>query len=188
MSGVSPVRRLNGIGPQPDRGGVAIEDIPDYDILLSVLDRNADPVRDELVPGNDRLPAVSTPEPVIRAFDAIGDELIATERGLHAVGGGEAEIVAEKQVVVRAARPGVHRRLSRPQKEPVATMGRGVIRNNVAGALRIDEQSGRVLPAAIEAVAVPSNVVVDVVMQNAIAIGAIQSDADAGVERNGVVP
>ena len=132
MLGVSPVGWLDRVGPQPNSGRVELELVARDHVILAVLDRHARAVAVEIVPQDFRLVAIASPHTVLTPPRTIGDDLVAAERGLHAVRGRVADIVPVQEIVVRPARAGVHRRLSRPQEDPVAAVRHRVERDHVA--------------------------------------------------------
>lgn len=93
-----------------------------------------------------------------------------------------------EKVVVGAAGSGVHRALASPEKDPVATVRHGVVRDDVARALLVHEKVGRVLPATVECVAVTAHVVVHPVVHDRVTTRPVQADADSRVERECIVP
>ena len=100
-----------------------------------MLDRNTDAIVHEAIADHRRLVAVPAPEPVRVAFHSIADELIAAEGGFHAVGGREAEVIHEKEIVVRPALARVHRFLTGPEKQAVAAVRHGIVGHDVVQAL-----------------------------------------------------
>src|SRR5439155_22621333 len=119
---------------------------------------------------------------------SIVDEFVATERCLDSVRRREAAIVAVKKIVVGAAGAGVHRALSRPEKDSVAAVGHRVVGDDILRALLVDQKIGGVLTASIKSFAVSAHVVIDVVVHDLVAIRSVQADAESGIEREVVVP
>src|SRR5439155_8543776 len=166
--GIAPVRRLDRIGPQPDRRGVVVEAVSRNHIVLAVLDRDPGAVAAEVVRGDTGLEAVAAPHAIFAPPQAVAGDGVAAERRLDAVGGGVADVVAGEDVVVGAAAAGVHRGLTGPQEDAVAAVGEGVVGDDVAAALLIDQQSRRVLAARVHAVAVAADVVVDAIAEEGV--------------------
>src|SRR5207247_4762017 len=89
---------------------------------LSKYDSHAAAVAPEIVPDHFGLEAVAAPHAVLAAPGAVRDDLVAAEGGLDAVRRRIADVVAVEEVVVRATRPRVHRRLARPQENAVTAV------------------------------------------------------------------
>ena len=66
-------------------------------------------------------------------------------------------------------------------------MRQRVERHHVARALLEQQQIGRVLAARINAMAVAADVIVELIVNDRVVRGAIEPDAEPGVEREGVV-
>src|SRR6266508_3820663 len=111
---------------------IVIEAVAGDRVVLPVLDRHAGAVSLEVVGPYLGFVAVAAPHAVLAAPRAVCDDLVAAERDLDAVRGRVTDVVAVKQVVVRPARPRIHRRLARPEKDAVATMRHGVERDDAA--------------------------------------------------------
>ena len=124
---------------------------------------------------------------MIAALNAIGQEVIATEGGFHAVGGCETEIVRIKQIVVHPAHASVHGGLSSPDEQTVAAVRDRIERYHIAQTLLKHQEAGRILSSAIEAVTVATHVVVHAIADNGIGAGAIHADPQSGIEREVVV-
>ena len=132
MLRIAPVGRLDRIGPQPNRRGVAIEPVVGDDIVLPVLDGDAGVVSAKIVPHDFGLVGIAAPHAVLAAPGAVRDDLVAAERCLDAVRRRITHVVAVEQVVVRPAGPRVHRRLSGPEKDAIAAVRQRVERDDVA--------------------------------------------------------
>ena len=157
-------------------------------IVLAVLDRDAGAVAVEVVRVDARREAVAAPHAVFAPPQAVAGDGVAAEGRLDAVGGGVADVVAGKDVVVGAAAAGVHRGLAGPEEHAVAAVGERVVGDDVAAALLVDQQSRRVLAARVHAVAVAADVVVHAIVEDGVVAGSIQADPQAGIEREIVVP
>ena len=153
-----------------------------------MLDRYSDMVVDETIPEDGGAEAVAAPDPVFGSLDVIADERVAAESRLDSICRGEAEVVAVEKIVVGAALAGVHSALAGPQKNAVAAVGHRVVGDDVLVALLVDQQVRGVLPAPIKPFAVAAHVVIGAVVHDGVAARPVETYADAGVEREVVVP
>src|ERR1035437_3606896 len=124
MPGIPPVTGLHLVAPKTNRGAVALETVRGDLVVLPMLDRDPDAIPHQTVPHDSRLVAVPAPQSVVAPLRAVPHECVATERRLHPVGGCKTEVVAEEEIVVRAALARVHRALPRPEEQPVAAVRR----------------------------------------------------------------
>ncbi len=188
MLGISPIGRLDRISPDAHSGRIVGEYVGDDHVVLPVLDGDSRAVVEKPVADDPRAEAVPAPHPVLASLDVITNEDVAAERRLDSVCWGEAEIVHVKKIVVGSALSGVHRALSGPQEHSVTAVRHGVESDDVLVALLVHQQVGSVLSAPIEAVAVATDVVVDLIVHDRVAARPVQSDSESGVEREVVVP
>src|ERR1017187_9514006 len=125
MLGIAPITGLRLVAPKTDRGNVALETVRGDLVVLPMLDGDPHAIPHETVSRDFRLVAVPAPQSVVAALRAVPHERVATESSLHRVRGRKTEVVAEEEIVVRAARARVHRALSRPKEQAVAAVRRG---------------------------------------------------------------
>src|SRR5438876_5989069 len=174
---IAPIGWLDRIGPQTNRRRVVIEPVAHDRIVLTVFDRHTGAIAPEIVAANLGLVAISGPHAVLTPPRAIRDDPVSAERRLDAIRGRIADVVAVEEIVVRAARPGVHRRLARPEKNPAPAMRHGIVGDEVARALLEQQQIGRVLAAGVVAMAVAADVVVEPVVDDRVVRGPVQAYA-----------
>ncbi|MBV6491400.1 MAG: hypothetical protein CNCCGFBP_01997 [Fimbriimonadaceae bacterium] len=185
---VAPVGVLAGVLPKNDPVQIAPEDVSIELIVLPVLEGDAFGVQPESIGDHLRVVAVAAPNPVPALEDQVVDERVAAEGGLDPVRRRVAEVVAEKQVVVAAPLPGVHRGLARPQKEPIAAVRHGVVGEHVLVRLLVDEDACGVLTPVVDAVTVAPNAPVDPVVEDAVRARSVHRKPHAGEKREVGVP
>ena len=187
LLGIHPVRRLDRVRPEIDRGRVAAKGVARDRVVLPMLDGDRHTVAGEAVAGDLALVAVAAPDAMIVPLDDVGHEPIATECRLDPVGRREREVIGEEEVVVRTARTGVHGALPCPEEEPVAAVRDRVPSDHVVAALLVHEESRRVLAATVPTMRIAAHVVVHAIANHDVPARAVHPDAESGVEREDVV-
>src|SRR5262245_19796523 len=123
-----------------------------------MFDSDTDAVVAKFIVGDFGIVAIAAPDTVITfVYPVIRDPVIAKGH-LHSIGRRIGKIIVRYDVVVAAASSGVHRRLSRPEKETIASMRHGVSVKNILAALFVDQDTGAVLPPVVNAVAVSTDI------------------------------
>ena len=170
---IAPIGRLASTCPELDADFAALEVIIADGILLAMLDGDAILAVPDGIARHEALKAISAPDAVVALLQAVVQYQIAAERHFNAIGGRLGEVIAKNQVVVAAPFPAVHARLPRPEEEAVAGMGGGIVSEDVVAALLVAKDTGRILPPAVEAMAIAAHVPIQAVVHHPVVAGAI---------------
>lgn len=167
----------------------SIEDIfLDY-VVLAMLDRNSIFAECEVIKANQGVSGVTCPDSPFAVEECIVNEDVPIgERRLDTVHDGIREIVPKDEISVAPALAGMHERfVARIEEESVSAVSGAVVGKKVVAALLVHEDSGGVLPAGVDTVAVAADAEIEMVSDHAAEVRSPHGQSPTRHERHVIV-